>query len=393
MATAHSHSFHRALRGRTQRHATGAASFWSWRGLMYDLASRLDPDDLYHITRLAYAELAMSGVTAVGEFHYVHHTAGGTPYDNRLALSESIIAAASDVGMRLTLIRTGYLRAGIGETLAPAQKRFIDPDVDTILGDVEALRSQTTADPLVSVSLAAHSVRAVPGEDILRLAAYAHNQEMHFHMHVAEQQQEVEMCLQEHGRRPVELLHDMGVLNPRFVAVHATRLTDEEVDMLGSAGALVCLCRTTEQDLGDGLALIGPLAGAGVRLCIGVDGYASSDAFEELRAVEMDERLRTCARHQVASGGDLLRLATEHSYTAINLAEAGAGDRVVLDANDASIAWADDEYLADTVIFGATPRAVREVTVNGRTIVRDGRHVNYEEIVQGYQATMRKLYG
>jgi formimidoylglutamate deiminase len=390
-ATAHSHAFQRALRARTQRRATGAGSFWSWRGLMYQLVERLDPDDLFNISRLAFAELAMSGVTAVGEFHYLHHAPGGTPYADRVTLSETVIRAARAIGLRVTLIRVAYMRAGYQQSLEPAQQRFADPSAETILLDVQNLAQRFAHDASVRVGLAAHSIRAVPREQVIELAAYAQQHHLPFHMHVAEQPGEVEASQQEYGMRPVELLAQAGVLHPGFVAVHATHLTPAEVRALGAVKAFVCLCRTTERDLGDGLPHTRALVEAGVRLCFGVDSHASSDAFEEIRAVEWDERSRTASRHVVADAPELLRAATQHGYQAIGFDHLWSEDKVYLKANDPCLAGIGDDCLTDAIIFAATPRAVDQVVVDGRTIVKDGQYLQYEEARRGYQTTLRKL--
>lgn len=391
LATAHSHAFQRALRGRTQRRATQAGSFWSWRGLMYSLVEKLEPEDVFNLSRFAYTELAMSGVTAVGEFHYLHHAPGGDPYANRLAMAEAVIEAARAVGVRITLIRTVYLRAGHGQALAPAQQRFADIALAPIFQDVETLMQRFAGDPLVRVALAAHSIRAVPLDQVVELAAFAEAHDLPFHMHLAEQRREIEECWQEYGRRPVDLLAEAGVLGPRFVAVHATHLTEAEIAALGRAGTFVCLCRTTERDLGDGLPRTRDLVQAGVKLCVGVDSHAGSDAFEEIRAVELDDRSRTEARHVVAEAAGLLEMATSHGYQAIGFGQAGQADRVSLNADDASLAGAADDLLSEAVIFGATPRAVEEVLIEGRTIVRAGIHVEYEEARRGYLAALRNL--
>ena len=391
LATAHSHAFQRALRGRTQRRNTQAASFWSWRGLMYNLAEKLNPDHIFNISRFAFVELAMSGVTAVGEFHYVHHTPEGRPYANRTTLAEAVIRAAQAVGLRITLIRTAYLRAGYRKTLEPAQRRFADPSIDEVLTDTQNLIDRFAGDPTVRVGLAAHSIRAVPQEQVIDLAAFARRRRLPFHMHVAEQRGEIEECRQEYGQRPVELLAKAGVLDPRFVAVHATHLAAKEIEALGAARAFVCLCRTTERDLGDGLPQTAALVEAGARLCVGVDSHAGSDAFEEIRAVELDDRSRTEARYVVAEAPNLWQAATQSGYEAIGFDDVWSQDRVYLKADDPSIVGLGDELLPDGVIFGATPRAVDEVIVNGQTIVKHGRHLQYDEARQGYQATLRRL--
>lgn len=391
LATAHSHAFQRALRGRTQRRPAAASSFWSWRGLMYQLAERLDPDDIFNISRLAFAELAMSGVTAVGEFHYVHHAPGGRPYADRLTLAEAVIRAAREVGLRICLIRTAYFRAGYGKALEPAQQRFADASVDEVLADVQALAGRYAADPAVAVALAAHSIRAVPREQVIELAAYARQHALPFHMHVAEQRGEIEECVREYGHRPVELLAEAGVLAEHFVGIHATHLNEREIEAMGAARAFVCLCRTTERDLGDGLPPTAALVEAGAQLCVGVDSHAGSDAFEEIRAVELDDRSRTERRTVAAEAPTLLAAATHLGYQAIGLAEVSRQDQVWLDADDPSLLGSIDDLLADAVIFGATPRAVSKVVVGGQTIVEAGRHGRYEEIRQGYQTTLKKL--
>jgi formiminoglutamate deiminase len=358
---------------------------------MYALAQQLDPDDIFHISRFAFVELAMSGVTAVGEFHYLHHAPGGVPYNNRTILAEAVIRAALEAGLRITLIRAAYLRAGYGQTLEPAQQRFADPSVDDALRDVETLRQRYQHNSRVQIALAAHSIRAVSRPQICELAVYARQQGLMFHMHVAEQRREIEECLAEYGLRPVALLAEDGVLDENFVAVHATHLNEPESVALGQANAFVCLCRTTERDLGDGLPPVADLVNAGARLCVGVDSHAGSDAFEEIRAIELDERSRAEARHVAAEAPALLLAATQRGYKAIGLPNIWREDTVYLRANDPSIALANDDALADAIIFGATPRAVDKVVVAGQTIVEGGVHARYNEAYRGYEVTLRKL--
>src|SRR5262245_59622943 len=225
MATVHSHAFQRALRGRTQRRSTAAATFWSWRGLMFALAERLNPQEIFDIARFAFVELAMSGVTAVGEFHYLHHDHGGRPYANRIELSEAMIEAAREAGIRITLIRAAYMRAGYQQTCAPGQQRFCDTDLEQVLADVAAPQTRYAHDPMMRIAIAAHSIRAVPIEQVSALADYARGQQLPFHMHVAEQRRELVECQEEYGTTPVELLARHGILDERFVGIHATHLT------------------------------------------------------------------------------------------------------------------------------------------------------------------------
>ena len=391
MATAHSHAFQRALRGRTQRKSTAARSFWSWRGLMYKLVETLEPDDIYAIARLAYAELAMSGVTMIGEFHYLHHDKSGRPYANRTETAEACIRAALDVGVRICLIRTAYMRGGFGKALEPAQRRFADESVDSILSDMESLRRKYAENPLVSIALAAHSIRAVPIAQICELSVYAAENNLPFHMHICEQRQELEESLAEYGVTPVQLLADNGILGARFVGVHATHLSGEEIQLLGKSRSMVCLCRTTERDLGDGLPQTADLVRAGAQICVGVDSHVEGNAFEEVRAVELDERSRLEARHTVAEAPQLLEMATQSGYIACDMGDAWQQDRVYLKRDDPTLVGIDEEDALDGVIFGAMPRAVEHVTVAGETVVEKGRHRDWDEIILQYKDTLMSV--
>ena len=389
MASVHSHAFQRALRGRTQRRTTQAGSFWSWRSLMYALAAALTPDDLFAIARFAFVELALAGVTAVGEFQYLHHDRGGRPYADRVTLAEALIQAAKAAGIRITLIRTAYMRGGYQQELVAGQERFCDAQIADVLTDIATLRSRYAHDPLVRVAVAAHSIRAVPLDAISELAAYARAQQLPLHMHVAEQRRELAECEREYGTTPVALLAQHGILDDRFVAIHATHLSAPEIVALGNAQAYIGLCRTTERDLGDGTPNLAALVQAGARLCFGVDSHASSDAFEEARAAELDMRVQAEARHVAVAAPELLAAATQVGYQALGFVADWQQDEVRLNADDAALAGADDALLADAVIFGATPRAVDQVTVAGNVIVQVGQHLRYAEALDGFNAVMQ----
>ncbi|HZO15888.1 MAG TPA: formimidoylglutamate deiminase, partial [Polyangiaceae bacterium] len=293
LATAHSHAFQRGMRGRAQRPGpSGSDDFWSWRTTMYELAASLTPESLYQIARVAYEELRLAGVRTVGEFHYVHHQPDGKPYEERTELAEALIAAARDERLRISLLRVIYARAGANKPPAGAQRRFCDPSVEVALRDVEDLRSRYAGASDVRIGVAPHSVRAVPPEWLPKIAAYAERRNLPLHMHVAEQPAEVEACVAETGKRPVELLADLGLLNERFVAVHATHLAEHEIRLLGEARTFVCLCPTTERDLGDGLPDAEALQRAGARLCVGIDSHVLTSPLEELRGIELGARLQ-----------------------------------------------------------------------------------------------------
>jgi len=332
---------------------------------MYRFAAGLDPENIFALSRLAFRELARNGVTAVGEFHYVQHQPDGTPYDDRVVLAETVVRAAREVGIRITLLRVLYARGGWGRPLDPTQKRFVDGDVDDALADVDELRKRFAGDDAVRFGVAPHSVRAVPVEWLRAARDYCDEHALPLHMHVAEQRRELAESLAEHGRRPVELLADEGLLSDRFVAVHATHLRPHEARLLGEAKSFACLCRTTERDLGDGSPNVPQLIDAGVRLCVGVDSHARSDGFEELRAIELDERVRAEGRALAADGEALLAAGTTEGTAAIG--QSNEGDTLTLDATDPSLlgAPADPPALTDAIVFGADPRAITEVRVAG----------------------------
>jgi formiminoglutamate deiminase len=363
LATAHSHAFQRAMRGRAQRRGSGGSDdFWSWRSEMYALARSLDPVSIHDISRVAFRELRRAGVRTVGEFHYVHHQAGGAPYEERTILSDAVIEAAKEEGLRIALLRVAYHRAGPGRPAEPDQLRFSDPTVDAVLADVESLRQRYAGDPDVRIGIAPHSVRAVPPSWLKHLHAYAVEHALPFHMHVAEQAREVDECVAETGRRPVELLADGGLLDERFVAVHATVLEPHEALLLGEARSFACICATTERDLGDGLPNITALRQAGARLCTGVDSHVITDPFEDLRALETHERLRRRQRVTYQPEGESLAAQLWREGSTVGAEACGfedAGGEIAIDTTDLSLALVDEEHLLDAVVFGGSPALVR----------------------------------
>jgi formimidoylglutamate deiminase len=368
LSTAHSHAFQRAMRGRAQRPVPEAGpranDFWTWRGQMYALASSLTPESIHAASAVAFRELARAGVRTVGEFHYVHHQAGGTPYEDRTILADAVVRAAKNAGLRIALLRVAYHRAGAGRAPEAAQRRFCDGDVDDVLRDIDTLRAKWAHDPDVIIGVAPHSVRAVPPEWLAPLRDYAQCHAMPLHMHVAERQREVDECLAESGRRPVELLADHGVLSDRFVAVHATHVLPHEASLLGAARAFACVCATTERDLGDGLPDLGALRSAGVRLCTGVDCYVLVDPIEDLRALETHERLRT--RTRITFRPSLATPAEElWSEGSVEGAAAcgfrDAGGHVVIRRDHPALALVEDDFLLDAIVFGAGVGIVERV--------------------------------
>jgi formiminoglutamate deiminase len=367
LATVHSHAFQRALRGLAQRPVASADDFWTWRRQMYAVASSLTPESIHAASLVAFRELARAGIRTVGEFHYVHHQADGTPYDDRTILADAVIDAARQARLRVALLRTAYHRAGPGRAAEPGQRRFCDPRIDDVLRDLDALRSKWVGDPDVVIGVAAHSVRAVPPSWLAPVRDYAAAHAMPLHMHVAEQAREVDECVAETGRRPVELLADQGLLSPRFVAVHATHLLAHEARLLGAARAFACVCPTTERDLGDGLPDLTALRAVGARLCIGVDSHVLVDPIEDLRALETHERLRTRSRvtFRPPTGTPAEQLWREGSLEgAAACGFADAGGHVVIRPEHPSLALVAKEFLLDAIVFGSNPSVIERVDVD-----------------------------
>ncbi|QQR90089.1 MAG: formimidoylglutamate deiminase [Myxococcales bacterium] len=393
IASAHSHAFQRALRGRTQALSQQDESFWSWRSLMYRFASKLDPQSMYTLCRYAFAELALNGVTAVGEFHYLHHDPSGQPYSNRTEMAEMAIRAAQDIGIRIALLRVVYQRGGQHQSLDPVQKRFADADLDDVFEDIAALKKQFSGDESVQIGLAPHSVRAVPQSSLLDIASFlrAQGDAVPVHAHVSEQEAENKACYEEYACSPVEVFADAGLLGPHFCAVHATHLSSTDIKLLADSKSIVCLCRGTERDLGDGLPLVRELCEAKIPICFGADSHAISDPFEEARAAELDERSRLKRRQVALDGQALLRASSEHGYQALGMHSKYDEDRVVLSANDPALVSDEQTPLDDLVMFSATARAVRDVVVGKKKIVENGILAGFETIKAEYQKLLRKL--
>jgi len=353
------------MRGRAQRPGPrGTDDFWTWRQAMYDLALSLDPERLYDVSRVAFDELFAAGVLTVGEFHYVHHQADGTPYDDRTVMADAVIRAAKDAGLRVALLRGVYHRGGPGVPAAHAQLRFSDASLDDALRDVDSLRARYRDDPDVTVGLAPHSVRALPPAWLAPIGHHARAHDLPLHMHVAEQPAEVDACVRETGRRPVELVADAGLLSPRFVAVHATHLAPHEARLLGDARAFVCLNPTTERDLGDGHPDVTAMRSAGCRLCTGIDSHVLTDPLEDLRGVELGERLRTLLRvtSRVEAPTLAERLWEAGSHEGARACGfADAGGYTLIDRGARELALVDDEHLQDAIVFSGTLRIIAGV--------------------------------
>lgn len=371
LANTHSHAFHRALRGRTQG---GQGNFWTWRETMYAVAQRLSPDSYLALARATYAEMALAGTTVVGEFHYLHHTPVGRPYADPNAMGEALIQAAQDAGIRLTLLDTCYLVGGLtGEGHVPPdehQRRFSD-------GSVEAWAARAAArtpQPGVLLGAAIHSVRAVPRDALVEIASVVDGEPLHIHL--SEQPAENVATSVHYGRTPTQLLADTGILRSTLTAVHATHLTDGDIVLLGDAEAQASFCPTTERDLADGIGPARHLADAGVSLSLGSDQHAVIDPFEEMRGLEMHERLLTGERGRF-SPDELVEAASAAGYRSLGWDDGGAlavghlADLVAV-RNDTVRTVG---VRAGQLPYAATGADVDTVIVGGDVVVERGEHV------------------
>lgn len=351
-ANCHSHAFHRALRARTQ---TERGSFWTWRDQMYARAAELTPDAYFALARDVYSEMRASGITSVGEFHYLHHQPDGTPYADPNEMGRALLAAADDAGIRIRLLDACYVSSGFGREPEGVQRRFSDGDAARWAERVAAFD-----DPRVGVAI--HSVRAVPREQIPTVVEASGGRPLH--VHLSEQVAENEACLAAYEMTPTQVLADAGALGPMTTVVHATHLTETDIELLGHARVFVNFCPTTERDLADGIGPSRALAAAGARLTLGSDSHAVIDLFEEMRAVEMHERLATQQRGHW-SAAELLAAATTVGHASLGFEDAGRiavgqqADLVTLDLDSWRTRGCGAS--AETAVFAATSADVLEV--------------------------------
>ncbi|MEU0334253.1 formimidoylglutamate deiminase [Streptomyces sp. NPDC006193] len=389
LANAHSHAFHRALRGAVQ---VGSGTFWTWREVMYSVADRLTPDSYHALARAVFAEMALAGIACVGEFHYVHHAPGGARYADPNAMGEALIAAAAEAGIRITLLDTCYLSSGFGEPPNAHQRRFSDGSAEAWAERCAVLKERDHA----RIGAAIHSVRAVPAEQLATVARWAGERRAPLHVHLSEQTAENDACLAAHGRTPTRLLADHGVLGPRTTGVHSTHLTDEDIALLGGSGTGTCMCPTTERDLADGIGPAVALQRAGSPLSLGSDSHAVIDLLEEARAMELNERLRTRTRgHWTAAA--LLRAATADGHAALGWDEAGAiqpgalADLTTIALDSVRTAGPPPGLGAETAVFAASAADVRHTVVGGRHVVRDGAHTLVPDVPQALARAVEAL--
>ncbi len=377
LVSAHSHAFHRALRGRT---GEGAGDFWAWRQPMYEVANRLTPDSYRELAVAVFSEMLSAGITTVGEFHYLHHGKDGRPYNDPNAMGRALSDAARQVGIRLTLLDTAYLTSNVsGAPVLPEQRRFSDGTIEAWAQRVRSLARDVENNELLRVGVAAHSVRGVHREDLGAIAQLAREMEAPLHIHVSEQIAENEACFNEHGVTPVQLLAQLDFLGPRVTLIHATHLAPGDIELIASSGTGVCLCPTTEADLGDGIGPAAELALAGVPLSVGSDSNVIIDIIDEARRVEHHDRLRL-QRRGIHSPEALLDLATAKGADALGwggagrIAKGAPADFIAIDPDSNELAGTDRSTITGIVMSG-TRASVTDVVVAGRRVVLSGELV------------------
>jgi len=401
LANAHSHTFQRLFRARAEGRAKGGDTFWTWREQMYRAAGFVSPEDVYDVARATFLEMLTAGITVVGEFHYLHNDRDGRPYDDANTMAKGVIRAAESVGIRISLLRSAYLRAGFQREPHPGQRRFYETR-DAYLRNLEGLLGAMEGRPFVTVGAAPHSVRAVPLDVMEEIAAFARERDLPLHMHISEQPAENEACLAEYAMTPVNLVAEKGILSVRTTLVHAIHLTGAEFERVAESGGTICSCPTTERNLGDGVFPADEAARLGIPVAFGTDSQAQIDILEDARQNEYHLRLVRQERgildgvrgEEIAHR--LLKSTTAAGYRALglrggNLAPGEPADFFTVDLNDVALLGTDAASLASQAVFAVGRAAICDVAVAGRLVMEEGRHAMDEEIRERYRAVQKRF--
>jgi len=401
MPNLHSHAFQRAMAGLAEVAGNPNDSFWTWRDLMYRLVGKISPEQLHVIARQLYIEMLKAGYTSVAEFHYVHHDTNGQPYADPAELALRISQAARSAGIGLTLLPVLYSHSGFGgQAPNEGQRRFIN-STENYLKLQSRLQPLLAAQPAQQLGLCFHSLRAVTPQQIKDVLA-ASDRQCPVHIHIAEQQKEVDDCLAWSGRRPLQWLYENTEVDQRWCLVHATHANPEEVTLMAKSRAIAGLCLTTEANLGDGIFPAVDFLAQGGRMGIGSDSHVSLSVVEELRWLEYGQRLRDQRRNRLYGADQPMVGRTLYDAALDGGAEAmgqpiGAlqvgkrADWLVLDGNDPYLATADGDAILNRWLFAGGDRQVRDVLVNGQWVVRDGRHAGEEESNSAFTQVLREL--
>ena len=399
IANAHSHAFQRALAGHCEHQGPeGKDNFWSWRVQMYRLANLISPEDLTSVARQAYSEMLASGYTSVAEFHYLHRESSESNAVS--SMSEAIFKAAEDTGIRLSYVPILYERAGFGQTSPLAEQGRFAMDISEYVEHFESARTRSS--DTTNVGVGAHSLRAVSQNSLSQLADIAERELCPLHIHIAEQTAEVEQCLMQHQARPVEWLFKEFAPNEHWCLVHATHVTPDELESMARSNAVVCLCPTTEANLGDGIFPLRDWLELEGHIAIGSDSHISLNPFEEMRWLEYGQRLSSLSRN-VASvphnhcGRNLLEKVLEGGAQACgnkaNELQIGLpADLVVLDLDHPMLAGHASESILDALVFSGLNLPISRVMVAGSWKVIDGMHVEHQCIASEYAKVVDNLW-
>lgn len=400
---AHSHAFQYAMAGLAEVHDINVnkGDFWTWRESMYELALQIDPDDLESIAAMLYTEMVSMGYSNVAEFHYVHHDKKGKSYANLAEMGERLVAAANKAGINITLIPIFYQKGGFGMQPNPHQKRFISKDFDTYLELLNASETVCKSQTHANIGIGIHSMRGVEPE-IIKTAAEQGPQDIPFHIHIAEQLKEIEDCISYTGKRPVDWFLENISLNDRFHLVHATHLNEREIQGIASSGANVVICPTTEGNLGDGIFPLRKYQELGGKWSIGTDSHIGINPLEELRLLDYGQRLITHKRDTfIGDHGDSGRFAIEMATIAGRKAmnnfsdkffEVGKPLNVCLMSDDTPLLLnTSDRNLASSILYTGDSTIFNESIINGKIVMKEGWHLNYDQIRSDFERTLSKL--
>ncbi|WP_066222153.1 formimidoylglutamate deiminase [Formosa haliotis] len=401
---AHSHAFQYAMAGLAELHeGTGDPDdFWSWRTAMYDLALRISPEHLEAIATQLYAEMVRHGYTEVAEFHYLHHDTNGNPYHNLAELGERLMAAAQTAGIHITLILMFYQQGGFNMPAEDKQRRFISKTIDDYYRLLEQTEAIAKSYKNTTVGIGIHSLRAVEPESIIQLCN-ALQGDKPFHIHISEQLKEIEDCLATYGKRPVEWLLDHCDVNDNYHLVHATHLNEYEVKGIAATKANVVICPSTEGNLGDGLFPFNYFKRLNGNWSIGTDSHIGLNPFEELRILDYGQRLTTHKRNTFYksnlgdSGFNAIKMAWKTGRKAMGKQNTeffkigDAFNAVIMDATAPLVATASTKHLCNTFVYASDVSHQLGTIINGKWLVKSGKHLNADSITAKFKATMKDL--
>ncbi|MEH6527201.1 MAG: formimidoylglutamate deiminase [Sneathiella sp.] len=401
MANVHSHAFQRAMAGLAEFSGNEADSFWSWRNVMYSFLGEISPDQLQAIASQLYVEMLKAGFTSVGEFHYLHNDTDGQAFSNPAEMSDKIVAATLETGIGLTLLPVLYQYGGFGAMEPKAQQRRFTHSLDHFVDLVDKLQKRVPDVAGMSIGVAPHSLRAVDPEALMGLLNTI-SADMPCHIHIAEQNQEVEDCVNWSDQRPVEWLNNNVDLSDRWCLVHATHLVPNEIAAIANSGAVVGLCPITEANLGDGLFPASEFMGQGGRIALGSDSNILISLAEECRLLEYGQRLNLQSRNILgsknASTGERIFLeAVTGGHQALGrpgksgLEVGGQGNFAVLDPLHPSIIGKPKHTVIDSWLFAGDNSVVKDVAIDGKLVVIDGHHSSEEVIKERFGKAMTEL--